>query len=82
MKLFTILLLLFAGPLTAADFNIGQDAPDFELGAQKWNTPEGDALVRELEKVIAKYPVTPAGKEVSAMKGKAEAPVAGPAKGK
>jgi peroxiredoxin len=36
-----IFLLLFAGTLTAADFTIGQEAPDFELGTQKWNTPEG-----------------------------------------
>ncbi|CAG0929954.1 hypothetical protein PLCT1_01220 [Planctomycetaceae bacterium] len=43
---------------------------------------KGDALVRELEKVIAKYPETPAGKEAAAMKSKAEAPIAGPAKGK
>ena len=55
---------------------------DFELGDQKWNTPEGDALVRELEKVIAKYPETPAGKEAAAMKAKTEAPFAAPAKGK
>ncbi|MBP9890889.1 MAG: hypothetical protein KBG84_03205 [Planctomycetes bacterium] len=40
MKLLTMLLLL-AGSLAAADFTLGQDAPDFELGAQKWNTPEG-----------------------------------------
>lgn len=43
---------------------------------------KGDALVRELEKVIAKYPETPAGKEAAAMKAKAEAPIAAPAKGK
>lgn len=39
MKLLSI-LLLFASTLAAADFTIGQDAPDFELGTQKWNTPE------------------------------------------
>ncbi len=37
----TLLLLLVANTLWAADFAIGQDAPDFELGSQKWNTPEG-----------------------------------------
>ncbi|CAG0970191.1 hypothetical protein PLCT2_01300 [Planctomycetaceae bacterium] len=40
MKLIGI-MLLFASTLAAADFTIGQDAPDFELGTQKWNTPEG-----------------------------------------
>jgi hypothetical protein len=36
-----LILLLAASSLCAADFTIGQDAPDFELGANKWNTPEG-----------------------------------------
>ncbi|CAG0929953.1 hypothetical protein PLCT1_01219 [Planctomycetaceae bacterium] len=36
-----LLLLLVANTLWAADFTLGQDAPDFELGTQKWNTPEG-----------------------------------------
>jgi peroxiredoxin len=34
-------ILLAAASLAAADFTIGQDAPDFELGTNKWNTPEG-----------------------------------------
>ncbi|MBP9890888.1 MAG: hypothetical protein KBG84_03200 [Planctomycetes bacterium] len=50
------------------------------IKAQK--TLKGEALARELDKVVAKYPETPAGKEAAAMKAKAEAPIAAPAKGK
>ncbi|MCA8910764.1 MAG: hypothetical protein KDB82_03595 [Planctomycetes bacterium] len=39
--LWIALALLMAAPLAAKDFTIGQDAPDVELGANKWNTPEG-----------------------------------------
>jgi len=42
MRLAAVLIaLLFALPLAAKDFTIGQEAPDFELGTNKWNTPEG-----------------------------------------
>jgi hypothetical protein len=50
------------------------------IKAQK--TLKGEALARELEKVIAKYPATPAGKEAAAMKEKGDASAAAPAKGK
>lgn len=42
MNLTVVLLLaVFCALLPAADFTIGEDAPDFELGATKWNTPDG-----------------------------------------
>ena len=42
MKLACMLLLtLCCAQLGAADFTIGQDAPDFELGEHTWDTPQG-----------------------------------------
>jgi hypothetical protein len=75
----------------AADAKIVKASPEFKTASaanemlarvKARKDLKGDALVRELEKVIAKYPDTPAGKEAAAMKAKAEAPIAGPAKGK
>jgi len=39
--LIALVAILAAAALPAADFAIGQDAPDFELGTNKWDTPEG-----------------------------------------
>jgi hypothetical protein len=42
MKILALLIaLMVAAPLAAKDFTIGQDAPDFQLGPNKWNTPDG-----------------------------------------
>ncbi|MBK9974047.1 MAG: hypothetical protein IPP14_04660 [Planctomycetes bacterium] len=41
MRLLLLALFLGCAHLTAADFTIGQDAPDFELGTSTWDTPEG-----------------------------------------
>lgn len=48
MRCFLALILAVAcAALGAADFTIGQDAPDFELGPHKWSTPEGLAKLSD-----------------------------------
>ncbi|MBK8208240.1 MAG: hypothetical protein IPK87_15795 [Planctomycetes bacterium] len=42
MKVICLLLLaLGCAQVRAADFAIGDSAPDFELGTNTWNTPQG-----------------------------------------
>ncbi len=64
------------------EFKTASAANEMLARTKAQKTLKGDALVKELERVIAKYPDTPAGKEAAAMKAKAEAPTAAPAKGK